>query len=88
MIILDENFPESQRLLLKGWRIRIRQIGYEVGRKGLKDPEIIPLLLQLNRPTFFLLIQIFLNKNIVMLIIAWFFLMLINTRQLLLFAVF
>ena len=34
MIVLDENFPESQRQLLRGWRFRIHQVGYEVGRKG------------------------------------------------------
>jgi hypothetical protein len=53
MIVLDENFPESQRQLLRGWRFRIHQVGYEVGRKGLKDTEIIPLLFQLRSPTFF-----------------------------------
>lgn len=53
MIILDENFPESQRQLLRGWRIPIRQIGYEVGRKGMLDDEIIPFLLQRRRCTFF-----------------------------------
>lgn len=53
MNILDENIPESQRQLLRGWRIRIRQIGYELGRKGMKDEEIIPFLHQLRRPTFF-----------------------------------
>ncbi len=53
MIVLDENFPESQRQLLKSWRIRVRQIGYEIGRKGLKDDEIIPELLKLPRLTFF-----------------------------------
>lgn len=53
MIVLDENFPESQRQLLRGWRFRIHQVGYELGRKGLKDNEIIPLLLQLRSPTFF-----------------------------------
>jgi hypothetical protein len=53
MIVLDENFPESQRQLLRSWRIPIRQIGYEVGRAGMKDDEIIPLLHQLRRPTFF-----------------------------------
>jgi hypothetical protein len=37
MNVLDENFPESQRQLLRGWRIPIRQIGYEVGRKGMKE---------------------------------------------------
>ncbi len=53
MIVLDENFPESQRQILRGWGFRIHQVGYEVGRKGLKDSEIIPLLLQLHFPTFF-----------------------------------
>ena len=55
MIVLDENFPESQRQLLRGWRFHIHQVGYEVGRKGLTDVEIIPLLLQLRSPTFFTL---------------------------------
>lgn len=53
MIVLDENIPESQRLLLRSWRIRARQIGAEVGRAGMSDDEIIPLLHTLNRPTFF-----------------------------------
>jgi hypothetical protein len=57
MIILDENFPESQRQLLRGWRISIRQIGYEVGRSGMQDEEIIPFLLQRQRVTFFTLDQ-------------------------------
>ena len=55
MILLDENFPESQRELLRGWRIPARQIGVETGRKGMADDEIIPLLLRLRRPTFFTL---------------------------------
>jgi hypothetical protein len=55
MIILDEHFPESQRQILQRWRISFRQIGYEVGRGGLKDDEIIPLLLQLHQPTLFTL---------------------------------
>lgn len=53
MIILDENIIDNQRLQLHSWRISVRQIGYEVGRKGMKDREIIPLLHQLNQPTFF-----------------------------------
>lgn len=52
MIVLDENFTQSQRQLLKSWRIPIRQIGYEVGRAGMKDDEIPHLLHQLHRPTF------------------------------------
>ena len=53
MNVLDENIPRNQRQLLRGWRIPIRQIGYDIGRKGIKDDEIIPLLHQLGRPTFF-----------------------------------
>lgn len=53
MNILDENIPENQRQLLRSWRIPMRQIGYDVGRQGLKDREIILLLLQLRRATFF-----------------------------------
>ncbi len=53
MNILDENIPRNQRELLLGWRISIRQIGYDTGRKGIQDDEIIPLLHQLRRPTFF-----------------------------------
>jgi hypothetical protein len=51
--ILDENIPESQRQILRSWRVPIRQIGRDVGRKGMKDDEIIPLLRGLRRPTFF-----------------------------------
>ena len=53
MNVLDENILESQRQLLRSWRIPVRQIGHEVGRKGLQDEEIIPLLLTLRRPTLF-----------------------------------
>ena len=55
MIILDENLPDSQRQLLRGWRISFRQIAFEIGREGMKDDEVIPLLHGLNRPTFFTL---------------------------------
>jgi len=53
MIVLDENIPEDQRLLLRSWRIRAYQIGRDVGRAGIKDEQIIPLLLKLRRSTFF-----------------------------------
>ena len=53
MIVLDENIPESQRLLLRSWRIQPQQIGHEVGRQGMKDEEIVPLLHELKRATFF-----------------------------------
>ncbi len=55
MIILDENFPESQRQLFRAWRISVRQVGVEISRKGIQDDEIIPLLLRLRQPTFFTL---------------------------------
>lgn len=64
MNILDENIPESQRQLLRSWRTPIRQIGYETGRKGMKDAEIIPLLHQLRRPTFFTLDLGFYRRNL------------------------
>ncbi len=55
MNILDENILESQRQLLLDRRIPIRQIGHDIGHKGLKDKEIIIFLLQLRRVTFFTL---------------------------------
>lgn len=53
MNLLDENVIESQRHRLRGWRIPVRQIGHDIGHKGLKDVEILPLLHQLRRPTLF-----------------------------------
>jgi hypothetical protein len=51
--VLDENILESQRQWLRSWRIPVRQIGQELGHKGMQDEEIIPLLLTLRRPTLF-----------------------------------
>jgi hypothetical protein len=53
MNILDENIPKPQRELLEGRRISVRQVGVNIGRKGLLDEEIIPLLQSLRQPTFF-----------------------------------
>ena len=53
MNILDENIVFEQREVLRRWRIPFRQIGYELSRKGIKDPQVIPLLLRLKQPTFF-----------------------------------
>ena len=53
MNILDENIPDDQRQLLHSWRIRVRQIGHEVGYQGMKDEEIIPILHRLGPVTFF-----------------------------------
>jgi hypothetical protein len=64
MIILDENFPDSQRQLLQGWRISFKQVAFEIGREGLQDDEIIPLLHQLKKPTFFTLDDDFFNPKL------------------------
>jgi len=53
MNILDENIIDNQRRQLKSWRVSVRQIGYEIGRKGMKDRKIIPFLHQLSHPAFF-----------------------------------
>jgi hypothetical protein len=62
--ILDENVPESQRLLLRSRRVAVRQIGLDMGRTGMTDDEIIPLLHQLNRPTFFTLDADFCDRRL------------------------
>jgi hypothetical protein len=53
MNILDENAPEDQRSLLQSWRIPIHQVGFDVGRKGMQDEEIIRFLHQVRDVTFF-----------------------------------
>lgn len=54
MNVLDENIVDRQRRQLLVWRIPVRQIGYEVGRKGMDDRDgIVPLLHRLRQPTFF-----------------------------------
>lgn len=55
MNILDENILKNQRQALRNRHVPFNQIGYEIGRKGMKDDEIIPLLLGLRRPTLFTL---------------------------------
>lgn len=44
MNILDENVREDQRGLLQWWGVSVHQLGADVGRKGMKDEEIIPFL--------------------------------------------
>ena len=63
MNVLDEQIPEDQRRLLRSWRVPVRHIGYDIGRQGIKDPEIIPFLLALRRPTFFSLDFDFYNRQ-------------------------
>jgi hypothetical protein len=53
MNVLDENIDEHQRQILRKWRIHVVHIGQEVGHEGMTDQQIIPLLHQMQRPTFF-----------------------------------
>jgi len=53
--LLDENFPKDQLPVLKGWRIPFRQIGHDLARFGVKDPDIVPLLHRHRGVTFFTL---------------------------------
>jgi hypothetical protein len=54
LIILDHNIPEDQVEQLCRWRIRFRQIGFEVGRPEWDDQqEILRYLHQVKRCTSF-----------------------------------
>ncbi|MGA2540629.1 MAG: hypothetical protein ABSG78_03585 [Verrucomicrobiota bacterium] len=53
MNLLDENFPDDQRSLLRAWRIPFREIGLHAGRFGVKDDNIFPLLHRQRQVTFF-----------------------------------
>lgn len=56
MNILDEDIGRSQYDLLTAQKIHFSKIGAGIGRLGMKDREdILPLLHQLKRPTFFTL---------------------------------
>ena len=52
MNILDENIPDDQRQILHAQRTRFHVIGRGIGRVGIKDEEIIPLLHNLGPATF------------------------------------
>jgi hypothetical protein len=51
--LLDENIIESQRQELGAHRISARQVGVDIGWKGMKDRDIIRLLHECKLPTFF-----------------------------------
>ena len=55
MIIIDENLPELETSRLRDWGIRVRVVGVEIARLGIKDDQIIPLLHRLRGATFFTL---------------------------------
>src|SRR5439155_27083669 len=53
MLVLDENLPAAQRLLLRKWRIHFRTIGLDLAFSGTADNNLLPILHRLPRPTFF-----------------------------------
>ena len=53
MNILDENIIASQRQRLRFWRVKVRQIGFDISEKGITDQDIIPLLIRQHNCTFF-----------------------------------
>lgn len=53
MNIPDENIPDEQRDILRAHHMAVRHFGRDIGRQGIKNQEIIPLLLRLSRPTLF-----------------------------------
>lgn len=54
MIVIDENIVRGQRERLFELKIHFRQIGFEIGWRGMTDRnDVIPLLHTLRRPTFF-----------------------------------
>ena len=53
MLVLDENLPAAQRLLLRRWRIHFRVVGLDLAAWGTDDENLIPALHRLPQPTFF-----------------------------------
>ncbi len=52
MILLDENVPEAQRREMARLGLAVRQVGFEWGRKGMSDGEILTALQGMRRVTF------------------------------------
>jgi hypothetical protein len=52
LTLLDENIPDAQRQQLSKWGLRSRQVGFEWGRKGKSDDDILAVLRQERRLTF------------------------------------
>jgi hypothetical protein len=64
VIILDENIDEFQKQFLHKRKYRFKQIGVDVGRKGMEDENIIPLLLKTKKCTFFTLDKGFYSREL------------------------
>lgn len=52
MIILDENIAESQRAILIKQGLNVKQIGFDLKYKGIKDEELMIFFHTLKKPTF------------------------------------
>lgn len=50
MTLLDENMPQARQMIQL--RIALRQVGFEWGRKGMSDEEILTALRRQKRTTF------------------------------------
>jgi hypothetical protein len=53
MKVLDEHIIAQQCENLRQWRIPFRQIGWHLSARGALDENLIPVLQQLSKPTFF-----------------------------------
>jgi hypothetical protein len=62
--LLDENIRDDQRARLRKGRVPFRQIGKEISSNGIADENIIPLLHEFHRVTFFTQDRDFLNKDL------------------------
>ena len=64
MVITDENLPACQVSQLRKWGIRVRVVGVEIARLGIKDENVIPMLHRLRGTTFFTLDEDFYNHRL------------------------
>jgi hypothetical protein len=54
LIVLDHNIPEGQAAQLRRWRVRFRQVGFEIGRPEWDDQqEILRYLHSTKHVSFF-----------------------------------
>ena len=53
MNLLDENIRQDQGVQLRRWRVPFRVLTEDISHSGIQDPDILPLLHRLKRPTFF-----------------------------------
>jgi hypothetical protein len=64
MNVLDENIAGEQRQRLLSWHVRVRQVGYDFGRPGMSDQEILRLLHSTGRTTLFTLDEDFADPRL------------------------